>query len=215
VRLYSRPWQHLTDRFPLIIEALAKLRSRSCIIDGEAVCCGGDGVRASWSRELPRRDSTCTRTRRNASASSMTSPAVSIRSHGCAGAPDAHSAGSRSIRATFNCAKVRSFSGVSATRSGCIVRCRRARELARVRSPMTPKGAGTSTAQLRSLRAYVCQGLGDGLATSASTSALRTLRRYRAARRCRCRSSTGGARNGSPLYNAPARLSVLEQFTPR
>ena len=100
MRLYSRPWQHLTDRFPLIIEALAKLRSRSCIIDGEAVCCGGDGVRASWSRELPRRDSTCTRIRRSASASSMTSPADSTGSRGCAGAPDAHSAGSRSILAT-------------------------------------------------------------------------------------------------------------------
>ena len=30
----------LTDRFPLIVAALAKLRSRSCIIDGEAVACG-------------------------------------------------------------------------------------------------------------------------------------------------------------------------------
>jgi len=39
VRLYSRPGNSLTDRFPLIVEALAGLRSRSCIIDGEAVCC--------------------------------------------------------------------------------------------------------------------------------------------------------------------------------
>ena len=31
-------------RFPLIVEALAKLRSRSCIIDGEAVACGDDGI---------------------------------------------------------------------------------------------------------------------------------------------------------------------------
>jgi bifunctional non-homologous end joining protein LigD len=44
VRLYSRPGNDLTDRFPLIVEALAQLRSRSCIIDGEAVCCGDDGV---------------------------------------------------------------------------------------------------------------------------------------------------------------------------
>jgi bifunctional non-homologous end joining protein LigD len=44
VRLYSRPGNDLTDRFPLIIEALARLRSRSCIIDGEAVACGDDGV---------------------------------------------------------------------------------------------------------------------------------------------------------------------------
>ena len=44
VKLYSRPGNDLTDRFPLIVEALAKLRSRSCIIDGEAVACGDDGV---------------------------------------------------------------------------------------------------------------------------------------------------------------------------
>jgi ATP-dependent DNA ligase len=34
VRLYSRPGNDLTDRFPQIIEALARLQSRSCIIDG-------------------------------------------------------------------------------------------------------------------------------------------------------------------------------------
>jgi bifunctional non-homologous end joining protein LigD len=44
VRLYSRPGNDLTDRFPLIAESLARLRSRSCIIDGEAVACGDDGV---------------------------------------------------------------------------------------------------------------------------------------------------------------------------
>src|SRR6266516_178412 len=32
VRLYSRPGNDLTHRFPLIVEALARLRSRSCII---------------------------------------------------------------------------------------------------------------------------------------------------------------------------------------
>jgi ATP-dependent DNA ligase len=32
VRLYSRPGNDLTYRFPLIVEALAKLRSQSCII---------------------------------------------------------------------------------------------------------------------------------------------------------------------------------------
>jgi bifunctional non-homologous end joining protein LigD len=37
VRLYSRPGNDLTDRFSLIVDALAGLRSRSCIIDGEAV----------------------------------------------------------------------------------------------------------------------------------------------------------------------------------
>src|SRR5256885_3887686 len=44
VRLYSRPGNDLTYRFPLIVEALAHLRSRSCIIDGEAVACDDKGV---------------------------------------------------------------------------------------------------------------------------------------------------------------------------
>jgi bifunctional non-homologous end joining protein LigD len=39
VRLYSRPGNDLTRRFPLIVGTLARLRSRSCIIDGEAVAC--------------------------------------------------------------------------------------------------------------------------------------------------------------------------------
>ena len=33
----------LSDRFLLIVEALARLRPRSCIIEGEAVSCGYDG----------------------------------------------------------------------------------------------------------------------------------------------------------------------------
>jgi bifunctional non-homologous end joining protein LigD len=44
VRLYSRPGNDLTYRFPLIVETLARLRSRSCIIDGEAVACGDNGM---------------------------------------------------------------------------------------------------------------------------------------------------------------------------
>jgi ATP-dependent DNA ligase len=44
VKLYSRPGNDLTKRFPLIVEALARLRSRSCIIDGEAVACGERGL---------------------------------------------------------------------------------------------------------------------------------------------------------------------------
>src|SRR5262249_20724329 len=44
VRLYSRPGNDLTRRFPLIVETLARLRSRSCIIDDEAVTCDENDV---------------------------------------------------------------------------------------------------------------------------------------------------------------------------
>jgi bifunctional non-homologous end joining protein LigD len=44
VKLYSRPGNDLTHRFPQIVKALARLRSRSCIIDGEAVAWGDDGI---------------------------------------------------------------------------------------------------------------------------------------------------------------------------
>ena len=44
VKLYSRPGNDLTDRFPLIVEAMARLRSLSCIIDGEAVACNENGL---------------------------------------------------------------------------------------------------------------------------------------------------------------------------
>jgi bifunctional non-homologous end joining protein LigD len=49
VRLYSRPGNDVTRRFPLIAEALTVLRSRSCIIDGEAVACDDNGL-ASFER---------------------------------------------------------------------------------------------------------------------------------------------------------------------
>jgi ATP-dependent DNA ligase len=44
LRLCSRPGNDLTYRFRPIVEALAKLRSRSCIIDGEAVGCDDEGM---------------------------------------------------------------------------------------------------------------------------------------------------------------------------
>jgi bifunctional non-homologous end joining protein LigD len=44
VKLYSRPGNDLIYRCPLIVEAIAKLRSRSCVIDGEAVACGEDAT---------------------------------------------------------------------------------------------------------------------------------------------------------------------------
>jgi bifunctional non-homologous end joining protein LigD len=49
VRLYSRPGNEMTRRFPLIADAIARLRSRSCIIDGEAVACDDNGL-ASFER---------------------------------------------------------------------------------------------------------------------------------------------------------------------
>jgi bifunctional non-homologous end joining protein LigD len=54
VRLYSRPGNDFTRRFPLIVETLARLRSRSCIIDGEAVACDDNGL-ASFDRIRYRR----------------------------------------------------------------------------------------------------------------------------------------------------------------
>jgi ATP-dependent DNA ligase len=56
VRLYSRPGNDLTYRFPLIVEALARLPSRSCIIDGEAVCCDEDGMPSFHSIRYRRHD---------------------------------------------------------------------------------------------------------------------------------------------------------------
>ena len=57
VRLYSRPGNSLTERFPLIVEALLRLSSRSCIIDGEAVSCDDNGVpnfnRIRYPRQTP------------------------------------------------------------------------------------------------------------------------------------------------------------------
>ena len=44
VKLYSRPGNDFTHRFPLIAESLARLRSHTCIIDGEAVACDDKGV---------------------------------------------------------------------------------------------------------------------------------------------------------------------------
>src|SRR5262249_14307171 len=43
-RFYSRPGNDLTRRFPLIVETLARLRSRSCIIDVEAVAFDDNGI---------------------------------------------------------------------------------------------------------------------------------------------------------------------------
>ena len=44
VRLFTRNGHDWTDRYPLIVEAVLKNRSRSFVIDGEAVLLGVDGI---------------------------------------------------------------------------------------------------------------------------------------------------------------------------
>jgi ATP-dependent DNA ligase len=44
VRLYGHPGNDFTHRFPLIVETMTRLRSLSCIIDGEAVACDEAGM---------------------------------------------------------------------------------------------------------------------------------------------------------------------------
>jgi ATP dependent DNA ligase domain len=39
VRLMTRRGYDFADRFPLIIDAIAALPARSCVIDGEAIAC--------------------------------------------------------------------------------------------------------------------------------------------------------------------------------
>jgi bifunctional non-homologous end joining protein LigD len=49
VKLFSRSGNDMTERFPLIVEGMARLGAKSCIIDAEAVACGDDGI-ASFDR---------------------------------------------------------------------------------------------------------------------------------------------------------------------
>jgi hypothetical protein len=46
VRLLTRRGNDWSDRYPLIAAAVGALRVRSCLIDGEAVACGDDGLPA-------------------------------------------------------------------------------------------------------------------------------------------------------------------------
>jgi hypothetical protein len=83
VRLYSRPGNDLTHRFPLIVETLTRLRSRSCIIDGEAVACDDSGdkeatrLSAETDRGMARRASITVGT--NASPAAWLRPAPACR----------------------------------------------------------------------------------------------------------------------------------------
>jgi ATP dependent DNA ligase-like protein len=46
IRLLTRNGHDWTQRYPLIAAAVEALRVRSCLIDGEAVACGDDGLPA-------------------------------------------------------------------------------------------------------------------------------------------------------------------------
>jgi bifunctional non-homologous end joining protein LigD len=46
IRLITRRGNDWTTRFPLVVEAVKHLKVRSCLIDGEVVCCDERGVAA-------------------------------------------------------------------------------------------------------------------------------------------------------------------------
>src|SRR4249919_1620386 len=44
IRLITRRGNDWSDRFPLVVEAVNHLKVRSCLIDGEVVCCDERGL---------------------------------------------------------------------------------------------------------------------------------------------------------------------------
>jgi bifunctional non-homologous end joining protein LigD len=58
VRLFTRNGHDWTGRFPLIARAALSLKTASCLIDGEAVACDGDGLPV-FDRLRYRRDDRC------------------------------------------------------------------------------------------------------------------------------------------------------------
>ena len=44
IRLITRRGNDWTQRYPLVVEAVNHLKVRSCLIDGEVVCCDEKGV---------------------------------------------------------------------------------------------------------------------------------------------------------------------------
>ena len=46
IRLITRGGNDWTTRFPLVVEAVNHLKVRSCLIDGEVVCCDERGLAA-------------------------------------------------------------------------------------------------------------------------------------------------------------------------
>ena len=62
IRLITRRGNDWTPRYPLVVEAVNHLKVRSCLIDGEVVCCDEQGVTPSSCSATggtsPRRSST-------------------------------------------------------------------------------------------------------------------------------------------------------------
>ena len=44
IRLITRRGNDWSERFPLVVEAVSHLRVRTCLIDGEVVCCDEHGL---------------------------------------------------------------------------------------------------------------------------------------------------------------------------
>ena len=44
IRLLTRNGHDWASRYPLIVQAVNRLKVRSCLIDGEAVCCDDNGL---------------------------------------------------------------------------------------------------------------------------------------------------------------------------
>ena len=57
VRLFSRNGYDFSERFPLIVAAIAALPARSCAVDGEAIACDENGLSVfemiRWRRHDP------------------------------------------------------------------------------------------------------------------------------------------------------------------
>ena len=49
IRLITRRGNDWTQRYPLVVEAVNHLKVRSCLIDGEVVCCDERGLTSSSS----------------------------------------------------------------------------------------------------------------------------------------------------------------------
>jgi ATP-dependent DNA ligase len=53
-RLITRRKKRLDDRYPLVVEAVNHLKVRSCLIDGEVVCCDDRALTIFKVLALPR-----------------------------------------------------------------------------------------------------------------------------------------------------------------